>query len=419
MGLDPRLPEVRADEGRRRLPPRLRLGREGLGLGAFLDLLSRLSPRWLLLAAGGSVALLGVADYLTGPLLSFAFFYLVPVLAVAWLLGRREATLVAAAAAVAWVLAAILNPEGSPRSPIAFWNGAVLLGVLLVVVEVVGGLRAHLITEGELLGDVQQRLLPTVLPSVAGCSIAAAWRPAGAVGGDYYDVLPDDGGAALCIGDVSGKGVPAALLMSNLQAAVRALASEPLPPASLCARLNRVMFRNMLLGSYVTFFFCRLDPVRGRLVYTCAGHNPPLLMRGDGSCLRLATGGPVLGVFPDVRFAEEEVEVLPGDTLVLYTDGVTEQCDTRGAELGEERLQAVLRAARRLSASAVVERIVTAVETFGQGPLQDDFTLLVVSLGGAEDGADIAPAGAPGWPLVAGGTAAPRPGAGGWTGPTR
>lgn len=295
--------------------------------------------------------------------------------------------MVAMGAAGAWVVAGVLGPAEPASSPVIYWNSAVLLGVLVVVVQVLDGLRTHLIEEQGLLAEVQKRLLPVLLPSVAECSIAAAWRPAGAVGGDYYDVLTfDDGSASFCIGDVSGKGVPAALLMSNLQAALRALATEPLPPEVLCARLNSVICRNVRLGTYVTFFFCRVDPWRGRLTYTCAGHNPPLLMRADGSCLRLTTGDPVLGIFPNARFTQQEVEVHTGDTLVLYTDGVTERQDARGAELGEERLRAVLKAARRLPATTVVDRIVSAVESFGQGPVQDDLTLVVVAIGEGHGG---------------------------------
>ena len=134
----------------------------------------------------------------------------------------------------------------------------------------------------------------------------------------------DDKKAALCIADVSGKGMPAALLMSNVQAAVHAFASETLSPSELCAKVNRVVSSSTGEDKFITFFYCVVDAEKKKLVYTNAGHNAGLLVRGDGSLLRLEGGGAVLGPFPNWNYKHDEIELKAGDRLLLFTDGVTE-----------------------------------------------------------------------------------------------
>ena len=228
---------------------------------------------------------------------------------------------------------------------------------------------------------VQRGLLPRRLPSLDGYSLAGYWRPAGSVGGDSFDVLDlGDGCTGLCIADVVGKGVPAALLMSNLQAAVRALAGPRTAPRDLCERLNRLLLPNTPEASFITFFYGLLDVRRRRLTYAGAGHPPPLLMRRDGSCERLRERGRVLGVLPDWRANDAALDLLPGDRLVLFTDGVTEARNARDEEFGEGRLIAVAREARRLEPEELNGRIVAAIDAFCPAGPQDDATLLTLAV---------------------------------------
>lgn len=229
--------------------------------------------------------------------------------------------------------------------------------------------------------SIQQGLLPFSIPQQPGYEIAGAWQPAQTVGGDYYDVLAfDEATLGLCIADVAGKGLPAALLMSNLQAGVRGLASTSLPPDGLCTRLNSLVCHNTGGDRFITFFYAQLDGPGRRLSYTNAGHNAPVLLHRDGSYERLQAGGGVLGVLPDQKFAMDAAQLAPGDRVVFFTDGVTESCDAEGDEFGEARLLQLLQEHRAASASQLQERILASVCEFSRGHWRDDATLLVLAV---------------------------------------
>jgi len=228
---------------------------------------------------------------------------------------------------------------------------------------------------------IQEGFLPKEIPQLAGYEIAGAWQSARVVGGDYFDVLPfGEEACGLCIADVAGKGLPAALLMSNLQAAVRGLASPSLRPDELCLRLNALLCRNMASDRFVTLFYAQLDGPTRRLRYASAGHNPPFVLRRDGSHERLREGGGVLGVFANQKFESGAVQLQSGDRIVLYTDGVTEVCNAEEEEFGEERLLSVLRENRGQSAVEIQKRILQAASEFSRGIWRDDATLLVVAV---------------------------------------
>jgi FixJ family two-component response regulator len=229
---------------------------------------------------------------------------------------------------------------------------------------------------------IQQRLLPETIPRVGGCLIAAAWQPARAVSGDYFDVVKlTESRVALVIADVSGKGLPAAMLMSNAQAALRALASERITPSEMCEQINRVLCENIAENKFITFFYAVADLETRRLVYTNAGHNYPALARSDGSRLRLVEGGPPLGVFSDSIYEQGEVALASGDRLVLFTDGVVEATNPDDEEFGEERLIDLLAGNRSLDAERLKEKILKALFEFGGRSLHDDATLIVMSVG--------------------------------------
>ena len=228
--------------------------------------------------------------------------------------------------------------------------------------------------------EIQRALLPKELPTIAGLDMAVAWRPAEAVGGDFFDVLKfDDHTAGLCIADVAGKGMPAALLMSNAQALLKSVAAAAVAPHELCARVNSVVCENIVPNRFISCFYAQFDSQTQILAYTNAGHYPPMLIRG-GLCLRLCDGGPVLGVFPEQIYATQTIPLRSGDCLVLFTDGVTEAQDENGEQFGEERLEEFLLASAHLSAADLREKIITAVTEFGNGSFYDDVTLLVLKV---------------------------------------
>jgi FixJ family two-component response regulator len=229
---------------------------------------------------------------------------------------------------------------------------------------------------------IQRTLMPASLPRLEGFELAVSWQPAGRVGGDCYDAIPfGRARLALTIADVVGKGIPAALLMAGLQAAVRALASDQLPPDELCARVNRILTSQMAAGRFISFFYCLLDAATGLVSYANAGHYPALLVRQDGTVEKLAAGGPVLGAIAAASFGRGEVELRASDRLVLYTDGITEARNAEDEEFGEDRLIAELVEHRACGAPTLQARIIDAVSTFAGGAFQDDATLLVVAAG--------------------------------------
>lgn len=227
---------------------------------------------------------------------------------------------------------------------------------------------------------IQQRLLPQEVPQIDGWEVAVSWQPAAGVGGDCFDAIRfSDTRLALTIADVVGKGIPAALLMSNLQASVRAFASEAVEPHALCHQVNRILCGNIAEGRFISFFYCVLDAGAGVLTYTNAGHYLPMLVHSDGHVDRLAAGGPVLGVIPAAEYEQAEVALGAGDRLVLFTDGLTDARDSSDCEFGEERLLDAAVLHRACSAPALQARLAETVSAFTGGRLQDDATLMVLA----------------------------------------
>jgi phosphoserine phosphatase RsbU/P len=228
---------------------------------------------------------------------------------------------------------------------------------------------------------IQEKLLPREIPQMPGYEIATAWQSARLVGGDYFDILPlDDKTLGICIADVAGKGMPAALLMSNLQAAVRGLSSLSIAPDLLCSRLNSIVYRNTESDRFITFFYAHLDGSTRRLAYVNAGHNAPFVVRSDGSHERLREGGAVLGVFAGRNYETGSAQLSAGDRVILFTDGVTEACNPAGEEFGEARLLRLLEDHRTLSANDLQAKIIAVVAEFSGSRWQDDATLLVLAV---------------------------------------
>jgi len=237
---------------------------------------------------------------------------------------------------------------------------------------------------------IQRALLPASLPSLEGIRIAAMWNPASGFGGDCYDVIrfqrrpggqPGDAErVGITIADVAGKGLPAALLMSNLQAAVRAFASDASTPQQVATSVNRLLCRNIAVGKFVSFCYLVVDRARGALTFANAGHNPPLLIRRDGTVQRLMSGGMVLGVASDAQYDQRDVEIGPGDRLVLYTDGIVEAENAAGDDYGDTRLSREAAAHRALAPQELLDALFSGVSSFAAGQFADDATLIVASI---------------------------------------
>jgi sigma-B regulation protein RsbU (phosphoserine phosphatase) len=227
--------------------------------------------------------------------------------------------------------------------------------------------------------EIQQNLLPAHAPTVDGYDIAGLNVPCRTVGGDYYDFAAyQDGRLALVIGDVAGKGLPAALMMSSLQARVQMLLeTQPSPDAALTV-LNRNLSERAVAGRFITFFYALLHLDSGVLEYSNAGHNYPLLLRSDRSVEELSGSNMVLGIIPDARYELRKITMNPGDMLVLFSDGVTEARNSKGQELGEEGLAEFLQKHGKKTAEETVASLADQVRrwcettTFG-----DDFTIVI------------------------------------------
>jgi len=226
--------------------------------------------------------------------------------------------------------------------------------------------------------EIQNGLLPRDAPIVPGWDLAGCNRPCRTVGGDYYDFAIEGRRLLLALGDVSGKGTGAALLMTVLRAAVRAHWTEP-SLAEAVSRINRTVCQNVPSSKYVTFFLGALDPASGRLDFVNAGHNPPLLVRASGEVEKLSDGGLVLGMFENIVYDGGGVEMHPGDTLVVYSDGVTETWDPDGEEFGEESLIPLAVKSRTLDAEGLQNAILREIERFEAGArATDDRTIVVL-----------------------------------------
>jgi sigma-B regulation protein RsbU (phosphoserine phosphatase) len=226
---------------------------------------------------------------------------------------------------------------------------------------------------------IQKGLLPSKPPTVEGLDIAGKTTACRTVGGDYFDFIEfHDGRVAMLVGDVAGKGMPASLLMSSLQARVQVLFEEADDLAHKIGRLNKAICSNCPDNRFITFFMTVVNPVTGELVYTNAGHNPPLIVRKASGFETLHGGGVILGILPQATYKESTAQLQPGDILVLFSDGVTEAANPKDDDFGEERLAEVVASLRGRPAAEIVEAIETAVADFTEGaPAADDITVVV------------------------------------------
>lgn len=277
-------------------------------------------------------------------------------------------------------------------------RNAMLLQVFIAVTSLTGLMLAAVINEREHIGEalkiaerlqaakeieiarqVQQKLFPQRLVELKTLEYAGACNQARSVGGDYYDFVElGPGRVGLVLADVAGKGMSAALLMANLQASIRSLysiSSENLP--QLLHLVNLLFYENTEPGRYATLFIGTYDDASRRLLYVNCGHNPPLVIHQDGSVERLAATATVLGLYVKWQCSTSEVQLTPGDLLVLYSDGVTEAWNDHEEDFGEARLRQVLQANKNLGAQDLLKKLLEDVNQFSAGKQSDDVTAIV------------------------------------------
>jgi len=255
---------------------------------------------------------------------------------------------------------------------------AFLLLNFLVLLEVAD--RLSLKGELEVAREIQLAMLPSGTYRSGDVEICGVTRPANTVGGDFYDVLPmPDGRVIVTLGDVAGKGSPAALLMALLLAVLRTLVDEALEPTALMARLNSQISRHSPASRFITLFYAVYSPSTGHLVYVNAGQNPPLLRRRDGRYERLTGTGVALGMFEGSSYRAVETMLGPGDTLILYSDGISEAENPAGVPFEETGLEQIVATNARFSASEIGAAVLKAVEHHAQDfRFSDDLTILVL-----------------------------------------
>lgn len=305
------------------------------------------------------------------------------------------ASVVVTVGAIVAVWSTLMTPNYGITYLVSVWRQAI--GLLIVAgllgLGVAGFVYSHRRLEREieqrqrleedlrLAHNIQRSLLSEEFPQLPWVDASAFNVPSRDVGGDYYEIFDDEdtGDLEFAIGDVSGKGVPAALLMSTLQSAFLGISSSGDDLARVCERLNKFLNARTSPERYATFFVGRLTD-DAYLAYVNAGHNPPYLLR-DGGQQRLTGGGMPLGLFPDASYELQKIRLQPGDTLVCFTDGVTEAMNAEDVEFGDERLLACVRDRREDAAEAIIEAIRNAVhEHTGGAPQHDDLTLMALCL---------------------------------------
>jgi phosphoserine phosphatase RsbU/P len=229
--------------------------------------------------------------------------------------------------------------------------------------------------------EIQRRLMPEETARLDGIDISCDWRAARTIGGDYLAAFSvGNRKAALCVADVSGKGLPAAMMMSNMQAALKSAASDSLAPSELCSQLNQLMCGNIPPNKFITCFYGLLDTRHRVLQFTNAGHNPPWLLKANGDLSQLEAGGPVLGAFCDSSYRHNQIQLHSGDRLLLFTDGVTEARKASGEEFGERRLLQIVTRSHRRNAAELQALIMDEVSEFCGNQFHDDAALMVVAV---------------------------------------
>jgi serine phosphatase RsbU (regulator of sigma subunit) len=353
---------------------------------------------WFSLALAASIVVF-VADDLSGSELSLSLFYLAPVAAASWFVGRWAGVSLSLISTIGWVGAYWLNGRFFSHPAILYWNVVVELGVFISLALSLSAVRrgieielglvtelketyARLDRELEQVGDIQRQLLPEEAPRIPGYRLAVHYATSTRAGGDYYDFFTlRDGRFGLLVADASGHGTPAAVVMAMTRALVHAAPEALESPERLLAVANRELRRSILHGQFVTACYVTLDPASGRLEYAMAGHNPPYIVRADSGEAEPFENptGPPLGLFEAPDFCRRAARLGPGDLLALYTDGITEVAMSDGGLFGEERLRSLLARHRAANPETIRDRLLEELGVHsGTSAPADDRTLVLV-----------------------------------------
>jgi serine phosphatase RsbU (regulator of sigma subunit) len=348
----------------------------------------------------GLFALTGWFDLILDHDLSLFALYLVPTLYSVWYLGRRWAYASCVAGGIVWFIDDWPGWHSYHHAFVPYGNLAGRLAVLIIVVAIVSALRDALedqyeaerrvaFRELEIASEVQRRLLPSKLPDYPGVDLGFFYRPARELGGDYYDFIPlSPERIAIAVGDVSGKGLPSALLVASLQSLVRtSMVMRGGNLARFAKEISERLYEQTSEELFVTLFFGIIDTSHMAFHYVNAGHNPPLFVRqGTLSPQHSSTemwdrGGPPLGLFSQTQYSSGKGLLQEGDVLVLYTDGLLDAANKDGEQFGEERFREAVRSSLSLTASEICQEVIDQLDAFSAGSSQwDDITLALVKV---------------------------------------
>ena len=348
------------------------------------------------------LALLGgafVADVNTGYELSSSLFYIVPVVFTAWFLGRPLGLVVAVTSAVMWLVAQRVDGLSLSKPSTLYLNAGVECAIYLATAWAVARANADRIVERRLsaqvaqanevldrearaVGQLQRDLLPQQLPLARGFVWEIHYATSTRAGGDYYDAFPlPDGRLGIIVADATGHGAPAAVLMAMAKALLGAEPESLFPPSRVFTRLNLQLGRMLPAGWFLTACYVIVDPEDGHMEYALAGHESPVIVRAPtGAAEQLPNcGGLPLGPFPDHRYETAVAVLEPGDTLVLFTDGVTETMSPDHELFGIERLQDTLKGTATATLEDVKLRLLATLDAYAVGaPIADDTTILML-----------------------------------------
>jgi len=358
-------------------------------------------PRPIAWAAAAVGLLIGafVLDCVSGNEASSSLFYVIGIAVAAWYVGLRTGLVVALLSAVAWGTAVRLVGPVTLRPSVFYWNLGVELGIYLTsavglarihvglrherrLVERLRMVNAALDRETRAVGDLQREMLPSSPPQVPGYELQIHYSTSTYAGGDYYDFfLQPDGRIGILLSDASGHGAQAAVLMAMMRALLHSSAEALAPPDRVLSRLDRQIGQAVPHGRFTTACYVVLEPSSGQIDFSLAGHPPPLLLRDAGGALEELPmlGGPPLGLFPQSRFEVGSTTIRRGDTLILYTDGLTEGMNATRELFGDERLREALQAVGPLPLVELRNRVLARFDAHTAGaPLADDMTLLML-----------------------------------------
>ena len=353
-------------------------------------------PKWLLYSAAIVVVIIfGIVDYLTGQEYAFYIFYVIPLLFVVWYIGKVWAYVLVILISFAWITDDFYNRSEIFSNSVIIWNTAIQLSFFLIIIFLFSSLknsleRERLVEEEKLKKEkdvarkVQEKLFPQSIPEMKTIEYCGMCLPADSVGGDYYDYFRESEETLfLSIGDVTGHGLPAALLMASLTGFLRSNAHiHGSSPDRLMNETNSMMCGSTSTSTFATLFLCIFNDMARKLTYVNAGHNPPFLLRNSGTeIINLDKSGILTGAVDDYEYEKHELSLKEGDLLFLYTDGVTEAFNSAAEQFGEERLLSVLKDGINKSPREICDSILNALSNWmNKIPQADDITLIAVKV---------------------------------------